>query len=200
MYELPLTVNVFDREYKIRNKGDYRIILEAVSACQNPDFTKEEQALTALILFYDNVDTTDDVLNEFETSELLQEAIHQMMLFISGGEANTTGFNVNYKLVDWQQDERLIVSAINPMLGQGLDVRFIKYMHWWTFLSYYMGIKESALSTVVGIRGKIAKGKKLEKYEQDFKRDNPHYFNFKQIQLTQEEKELENYIKSMWEQ
>jgi hypothetical protein len=39
-----------------------------------------------------------------------------------------------------------------------------------------MAIGDGALATVVGIRDKIARGKKLEKYEQDFKRDNPQYF------------------------
>lgn len=198
MYELPTTVDVFDRTYKIRQNGDYRLILKVVTACYNPDFTQDEQAVAALILFYDGVDTAEDVFNEFETMELLQEAVRQMMIFISCGDDNSSGYKTNHKLIDWKNDEKLIVSAINPMLGQGQDIRFIKYMHWWTFISYYMGIGESALSTVVGIRSKIIKGKKLEKYEQEFRRDNPEYFNWQQLEKTQDEKDFENYIKDIW--
>lgn len=198
MYELPTTVDVFDRTYQIRENGDYRLILEVVTVCNNPDFTKDEQAVAALTLFYDNIDTAEDVFNEFESTELLQEAVKQMMIFISCGEDNSTGYKTKHKLIDWKSDEKLIVSAINPMLGQGKDVRMIPYMHWWTFISYYMGIKESALSTVVGIRSKIVKGKKLETYEQEFRQDNPEYFNWQQSEKTQDEKDFENYIKNIW--
>lgn len=198
MYELPTTVDVFDRTYQIRQNGDYRLILEVVTAWRKPDFTQDERAVAALTLFYDGVDTAEDVFNEFETVDLLQEAAKQMMFFISCGDDDSNGYKTNYELIDWKNDEKLIVSAINPMLGQGQDVRFIKYMHWWTFISYYMGIRESALATVVEIRGKIVKGKKLEKYEQEFRRDNPEYFNWRQSEKTQDEKDFEEYIKDIW--
>lgn len=198
MYELPTTVNVFDRTYRIRNRGDYRTLILVNKTLSHPDLGKEEKALAALILFYDELENTDDVLNEFETSELLQEAIKQMQIFISCGEDDSVGYKTNYKLYDWEKDEKLITSSINPMLGQGQDIRAFEYMHWWTYISYFMGIKESPLSNVVGIRDKIIKGKKLEKYEQEFRRDNPEYFNWQQAEKSQEEKDFENYIKDIW--
>ena len=62
-------------------------------------------------------------------------------------------------------------------------------MHWWTFISYYMGIGEGGLATVVSIRDKIIKGKKLEKYEKEFKQHNPQYFKWREAVKTEEEKE-----------
>ena len=197
MYSLPTTVEVFDREYKIRQDGDFRLIIDVVTACQDVDFTDEERAVTALILFYDGLESYEDVIQEFDTKELLQEAIKSMMDFIGCGEDSSVGYKSNYKLIDWKQDEKLIVSAINPMLGAGNDIRRIEYMHWWTFISYYMGIGESALSTVVGIRNKIIKGKKLEDYEKSFKRDNPEYFKWRENK-SQQEMEFENEIMDLW--
>lgn len=197
MYELPITVEVFDRIYQIRKNGDYRLIATIIAACEDLDFTDEERAVTALTLFYDGVDTYEDVLNEFDTIELQQEALKQIMNFISCGQDNNMGLKVNYKLIDWQQDEKLIVAAINPMLGSGQDIRFIEYMHWWTFISYYMGIGESALHTVTTIRSKIIKGKKLEDYEKQFKRDNPEYFKWRNNK-SQEEMQFENDIMDLW--
>ena len=196
MYEIPKTVQVFDRKYRIREDGDFRLVLDVVTACQDVDLTQEEQTVTAIILFYDGLETREDVFMEFDTQELLQEAIKQMMYFISCGDTGV-GHKVNYKLIDWQTDEKLIVAAINPILGAGKDIRNIEYMHWWTFISYYMGIGESALSTVVGIRNKIIKGKKLEDYEKTFKRDNPEYFNWKNNK-TQDELKFENDIMDLW--
>jgi hypothetical protein len=45
-------------------------------------------------------------------------------------------------------------------------------MHWWTFLGYFMEIKDSVYATVLGLRGKKARGKKLEKWEQEYWRQN----------------------------
>lgn len=45
-------------------------------------------------------------------------------------------------------------------------------MHWWTFFGLYMEIGESTFSTVVSIRDKKRKGKKLEKWEQEYYKNN----------------------------
>ena len=199
MYELPTTVMVEDREYQIRNNADYRLILDVISACQEVEFNEIEKVYTTLILFYDNIDTETDVINEFETPEIMQAAMDAVMDFISGGDTYETGNTASYKLIDWKKDEKLIVAGINPLLGNGMDIRRIDYMHWWTFLSYYMGIGESALSTVVSIRDKIIKGKKLEKYEQTFRREHPEYFKWREQEKTENEKQLENDIMKLWQ-
>ena len=64
----------------------------------------------------------------------------------------------------------IIIPAANRVLGQ--EVRAMPYLHWWTFLGAYMEIGDSLFSTVLGLRQKRAKGKKLEKYEQEFYKEN----------------------------
>ena len=63
-------------------------------------------------------------------------------------------------------------------------------------MGYYLAIGESPLATIVGIRSKVMEGKKLEKYEQKFKTDNPQYFIWDSKSI--EDKEAEEAIMSLW--
>ena len=63
-------------------------------------------------------------------------------------------------------------------------------------MGYFNAVGESSLATVVGIRNKIAKGKKLEKYELAFKTDNPQYFNWDMRTLKQ--KEEDELLNQLW--
>ena len=173
MYELPTTVIIDGHEYAVRDKGDFRTILGCISLIQDVDLTNEEKVLSALMIFLEGFDTPEDVIDEFKN---LQTPIDEMFNFISCND-NQIGCKVNHKVMDWEQDEKLIISAINGIAKT--EVRALEYLHWWTFISYFMAIGECSFSTIVGIREKIIKGKKLEKYEREFKRDNPQYFMWK---------------------
>lgn len=56
----------------------------------------------------------------------------------------------------------------------------MKYMHWWTFLGAYMEIADGLFSQVLYIRQKKAKGKKLEKWEMEFYKNNKKLIDLKQ--------------------
>ena len=86
--------------------------------------------------------------------------------------------------IDWQQDAELIVGGVNKVAG--CEVRALPYLHWWTFIAYFMNIGSGPLATVVGIRHKLAKGQKLEKWEQQFYRENKEIVDLRP-QLTKEE-------------
>lgn len=189
MYDLPTTVIVDEQCYSIRNKADYRVILDAVIACQDPELTDEERVISSIIIFYEDVNSVQDVFTVFQSPA---KAFQSMMDFISLNNDNT-GCKVNHKLIDWEQDEKIIVSAINNVART--EIRALPYLHWWTFIGYYMAVGESSLSTIVGIRSKIARGKKLEKYEQNFKRENPQYFSWKR-----DEKEAKMLFAQIWEE
>ena len=88
----------------------------------------------------------------------------------------------------------MIVSAINNVAGK--EVRAEEYIHWWTFVSYYMAIGESTLSTVVSIRHKMMTSEKLEKWETKYKRENSQYFVWNS--KTVEEKEAEAWVLAQW--
>ena len=172
MFEIPVSVTIEDMEYPIRNKGDYRMVLDCFDALNDSQLSQENRIVTALIIFYDNVNDERDILSFFGTN--LEKPVLEMFRFFNCGQDNPPGSQTPYKLVDWKQDSQLIAAAVNNVANK--EIRVEPYIHWWTFMGYYLSIGESAFSTVVEIRSKIKKGKKLEKYEQEYKRSNPQYF------------------------
>jgi hypothetical protein len=174
MYNLQTEIIIDGNSYPIRRDGDYRLILQVITRLNNikTDNGKNNLKYTweSIMLFYEGI---DDLHTLHSTFPKLDKAFTEMVKFISGGVTQESNTN-NLKLIDWEEDENLIVSAINCVAKT--EIRALPYMHWWTFISYYMAIGECSLSTIVNIRKKVLTGKKLEKYEKDFKRENPQYF------------------------
>lgn len=191
MYELPTTVTVNDKEYKIRENGDFRIIIKVIEICQDLDLTDQERSIAALTVFYADIEEYDDIFVIFDD---VQEAVTAMMKFIACGDEDI-GYKAKLKVIDWVQDEKLIIAEINKVAGK--EVRAEPYVHWWTLVGYFMTIEEGSLSMIVGIRDKLARGKKLEKHEREFKQQNPHYFRWKN--KSTEEIQVENEIMKLWE-
>lgn len=194
MYELPTTINIGDKICQIRDDGDYRMVLDCFVVLQDSELAdNQERVLSALIIFYEDLDV-DNIF--YLSNDEIMERTKKMYNFFECGEDNTYANKKDYKLLDWDQDSQIIMSAINNVAGK--EVRAEEYLHWWTFMGYYMSIGESAFSTIVSIRYKIITGKKLEKYERDFKKDNPQYFiwNHKTI----EELEAEQFVRDLWNQ
>lgn len=194
MFDLPTTVTIKDREFGIRDDGDYRMILDVFSALQDIDIPKKERVITAIVIFYDGF-SLDNVFEKAESSEIMEELATKMFDFISCGQTNM-GNKTNHKLIDWEQDEQLIASAINNVAN--MEIRTVDYMHWWTFMGHYISVGESVLSTVVQIRSKLVEGKKLEKHEQEFRKKNPEYFIWNR--QTVEDREADALIKEIWNQ
>jgi hypothetical protein len=112
-----------------------------------------------------------------------------MYKIINYGEAETA--NNKPKLMDWQHDFKQVVAPVNRVLGY--DVRTPgKYTHWWSFMAGYMEIgNECTFSTILSIRGKKSKCKKLDKWEEEYYRDNRKLIDLP-LQLSPEEQELLN--------
>lgn len=190
MYELPTTILINGRPYGITRKGDYRMVIDCFTALNDVEISERERLYSALMIFYEDLDAIEDIFNEFGEEEYLAEAVHKMYWFFDCGR-ESTGTQTPYKLIDWEQDEQLISSAVNSVAHT--EVRSEPYIHWWTFMGYYISVGESVLSSVVSIRNKIMRGKKLEDYEKEFKHDNPHYFkwNHKTLEEQEADKEFE---------
>ena len=61
-------------------------------------------------------------------------------------------------------------------------------MHWWTFCGLFDEIGEGMFASVVNIRNKKAKHKKLEKYEQEMYKDYKHIIDLdRNIPIRSEE-------------
>ena len=94
------------------------------------------------------------------------EAYRAAVAFIDHGAGGADG----PRTVDWEQDAPLLFPAVNRVAG--CEVRSSDFMHWWTFLGFFMEIRDSVYATVLNLRRKKARGEKLEKWEQDFWRQN----------------------------
>lgn len=191
MYELPTTVSINEEIYTIRNKGDYRMVLDCFQVLNDTELSETERVIACIIIFYEDFDDVDKVVSIGE--EKIRSLIDGAFLFFNCGNDNSAA-EVNYKTIDWKSDAQLISSAVNKVAGK--EIRAEQYLHWWTFMGYFNAIGESALATVVGIRTKIAKGEKLEKYENKFKSENPQYFVWDMRTLKQ--KEEDKLLNEIW--
>ena len=174
-YDLPKTLKIGGKEYDIRT--DYRPILDIMVALSDAELDDLEKALVTLRILYPDWQSIPQ--------EDYQEAVEKAYWFINGGKEDKP--KKSPKLMDWEQDFDYYIAPINRIAGQ--DLRGVQYVHWWTFLSYYYEIGECVFSTIVSIRSKKKKGKKLEKWEQDWYRDNKDIVDIK-VKYTEAEEDL----------
>ena len=191
MYDLPTSIFIDDEEYEIREAGDFRVVLDCFSALGDIALGEDDRVLASLIIFYKGFDL--DYLYELGEEKVVK-LTKEMFCFFNGGREDNSN-TPSPKLIDWDTDSQMIMSAINNVAGK--EVRAEKYVHWWTFTGYYMAIGESVLATVVSIRNKILKGEKMEKWEQKFRQENPNYFKWNS--KTIEEQELDALMYELWD-
>lgn len=157
--QLPKTIQVNGKAYDIRT--DYRNILRIFEAFADKDLSDAEKMIVCLqriIIHFRSLPRVD-----------YKEAYEQVYKFLLCGRPEERVPPV--KTFNWIKDEPMLFSAINKVAGK--EVREAPYMHWWTFMGFFEAIDpESLFGTVVSIRQKRAKGKKLEKYEREFLNNN----------------------------
>lgn len=166
IWALPTKVEVSGTEYEIRS--DFRAVLDILTALSSKELDEREKALVSLEIFYPEFE-------EIPVSDY-QEALNQCFRFIDRGQA--PGQKKKEPVVmDWAQDFELIVAPINRVAG--CEIRSAEYMHWYTFLSYYMEIGDCLFAQVVRIRDKKARGKPLDKQDREFYRRNRELVDLK---------------------
>lgn len=184
-WDLPTSLEVDGREYEIRT--DYRVILDILAAMNDPeifepgmteDEKKAEQVMTMLQILYIDFDIMPP--------ENWQEAAKKACDFIDCGIKGDD--KPKPRTMDWEQDAPIIAPEVSKVAGR--DIR-IGETHWWEFFGYYMGIGEGVFNTIVSIREKRRKGKKLEKWEQEFYRNNKALVNLKIKKEERSEQEKE---------
>lgn len=181
-WKLPQTAEISGRVYQLNT--DFRDILEIMGYLDDPDKPEYLRWRIALALFYDG-----DIPPEHQ-----QKAMEYLSEFISCGETDS---KPGPKLLDWEQDAMAIVADVNKVAGT--EIRALPYLHWWTFLSYFHAIGEGQLSTVVSIRDKLRRGKKLEKWEKDFYRENKSRVDLKKKYSAEDLAEQERLKKLLGE-
>ena len=179
---LPTSLTVAGNEYRIRT--DFRDVLNIIAAYGDPELENEEKVYVCLRVLYE--DFEDIPQQDYEA------AYKEAVKFIDCGMPSDGKSNV--KTMDWEQDEAILFPAINKVAGH--EVRSMDYLHWWTFMGYFMEINEGIFSQVLSIRHKKAKGKKLEKWERDFWQANKDICVLRQ-KLSEEEQAAKDRLNAL---
>lgn len=153
--ELPKSLTVHGVQYDIRT--DFRDILKILLAFSDPELEDEEKIYVCLYILYPDFQSM--------RQEVYAEAFKEAVKFIDHGDTEDDGRR-HPSIMDWEQDEAIMFPAINKVAGY--ETRSCKYLHWWTFIGYYMEISDGVFANVLSMRLKKAKGKKLEKWEREY--------------------------------
>ncbi len=182
MWNLPISVEIDGKEYKLTNKCDYRMVLDVICALNDNDYDDNGKIWNALWVFYEEIIPNCHI----------EQAVKEMYKIIAYGEEDDGQGENKPKLMDWEHDFKVLVAPVNRVLGY--EIRSVDYLHWYTFLSAYYEIGECQFQTIVSIRSKRAKGKKLDHWEKEFYRENKKMVDLPQ-NLTEEEQE---WLDSDW--
>lgn len=176
---LPISLVVGGVTYPI-NYG-WNAALDILTAFRDPDLDQEMKLEVMLQILYSQ-------WNEIPPRHI-PEAIEKAFEFLDAGCKKDD--TKRPALVDWEQDFWIIIPAVNKVAGK--EIRMEPDIHWWTFIGWYLSIGESLFSSVLRIRQKQAKGKKLEKHEEEFYKANQRMIDLKKPQ-TAEDKAMQEYF------
>ena len=100
------------------------------------------------------------------------------------------------RTMDWEQDESILFPAINKIAG--FETRSVEYLHWWTFMGYFMEIStDGVFGSVLRLRQKKKNRKTpLDKTEKEFWNANRELCEIKP-KLSEEEKAAKERLKNM---
>ena len=143
--QLPQSLEVNGRHYAIRS--DFRDVLNILCAFSDPELEDKEKVYTCLFILYEDFDSipADDYEAAFKAA----------LAFIDNGVKEED--KKSPRVMDWEQDANLLFPAINKVAGR--EVRSEEYIHWWTFIGYYMEISEGVYSTIISLRLKRRKAR-----------------------------------------
>ena len=149
LFNLPDFVQISGAEVSIRT--DFRVILEIFVMLSDPELSDTDKTEALLRMFYE------------ERPADTAAAIAAFRDFVDPFPSSGGGLS----LVSWHHDFPLLVGPVNHVLGA--ECRSMPYLHWYTFLSASMEISpDSVFAQTLRIREKLARGKKLEKWEKEF--------------------------------
>lgn len=182
-WELPLTVEIDGKELEIRNKCDYRVVLDVISCLNDNELDDIEKANCCLFIFYENADNITDP----------QKAINEMIKIINLGVSSEKEENNKPKMMDWEHDFVNIAPPISRVLGYSVRDKN-NYTHWYDFIGAYMEIGDCYFAQIMSVRSKKAKGKKLDENDRKFYAEHKEEVDLPQ-QISQKEQE---WLDSDW--
>lgn len=184
IFDLPDSLEVNGTTYPI--DPEYRNILRILIAFEDPELSDAEKRYVCLYNLYLDFPTMPQ--------SDLEAAYREAVQFIDHGAKSEN--NHAPRLMSWEQDAPLLFPAVNKVAEY--EVRDPnKSLHWWTFLGFYMEIKDSVFTTVLSLRQKRMRGEKLDKSEQQFWQANRGICVLKE-KLTAEEKAEEDRLNALF--
>ena len=180
-YTLPVQAKIGTQVYDLH--ADYREILQIFAYLEDPELPEVLRWRIAVGLFYEQPVAETD----------MPQAMEYLADFLRCGEPES---KPGPKLLDWQQDAEAIIAGVNKAAGQ--EMRALPFLHWWTFLSWFHSMGQGQLSTIVSIRDKLRRGKKLESWEKDFYRENKARVDLTP-RLTRQEQEEKQRLQKLLE-
>ena len=144
---------------KIRSKGDFRVVLDVISALNDDELPEADRLYAALFIFY---------TRRPEKIKDLEGAVTGMLEFISGGLLAGDG------LIELETDLSYIISGVNKVLGR--EVR-AGYLSWQSFVSAFNEIGEGPLLLIAQARAAIMRGQRLTPAQKTLVGKNPRLFD-----------------------
>ncbi len=182
-YDLPTSLQVRGVAYPI-NYG-WKNAIETLCILGNPDIDAAIKTLAMVDKVFGNLETIPP--------EAVLEAASAAREFLDCGEVpdKTPG----PKLMDWEQDAQLIVSAINKEAG--FDIRTNPELHWWTVYDWFRNSSGGLWSNVLHIRLKLSRHEELTKEEQRWYKKNAAMVDLKNTEtsaIKQAKDELKEFL------
>lgn len=175
-WSLPVSVTVCGQSFAIRS--DFRAVLDALAALHDEALAEWERSEAFLRILYPQWRSMPDAAAAFAAA----------MQFVNLGRAVPENQPPRPTLVDWEKDAELIAPGVDKVLGY--SCRRCEYLHWWEFIGAYTQIGRGPFAEVINIRSKRAHGKALEKWEQQYARENAELVALPGQKLTSEEREF----------
>lgn len=180
-YDLPTSLPIGGVDFPIRY--GWRTAMDIFAAFNDPDLDEDMKTDVMLRILYPN---WMDI-----PPRGIQEAIEKACYFLDCGMKPDK--KNRPRTMDWEQDAPLIIPAVNSIAGK--EVRLDPNIHWWTFFGWYMSIGDGLFASVLHIRSKKAKGKKLEKHEEEFYRENKSIIDLRMAESEEVRQEKEDILK-----
>lgn len=156
--------------------SDFRAIITVLQAWEDDYFNDEDKIEILLRILYKDQQLDDVGLALTEAKSFLNR---------TRLDSESTDEPI---LISWVQDIHLIFDGI--ISTHGTDPRTLEYLHWWSFLGLFHGIKEGTFSNIIRIRSKINNAEKLDKWEEEYYLKNRHM-----VDLDIEKKRLEREMR-----
>ena len=182
-WELPTTVEINGKELNIRNKCDYRVVLDVIAALNDKDLDNDSKIKCSLYIFYESIENITD----------FQSAIDEMMKIINMGEDVNKDEPEKPKIMDWEYDFNNVAPPISRVLGYSVRNKD-NYTHWYDFIGAYMEIGDCYFAQIISIRSKKQKGKKLDEQDRQFYKEHKKEID---LPMTLSEDEQE-WLDSDW--